>query len=477
MTRVITYGTFDHFHEGHRRLLERARELGDYLIVGVTSPAYDESRGKLDVSQDLLQRVESVRRSGLADEIIVEEYRGQKIRDIQQLGIDKFVIGSDWVGHFDYLGEYCEVVYLERTKGVSSSQLRVKDSGLQRFGIVGAGRIAGRFVKESLYVSGVEIDSVYTPDPEISDKFAEEHSLRQAASSYEDLLKDVDAVYIASPHGTHTAYARQAIEAGVHVLCEKPLSLNAAEAEALYALASERGVILMEALKTAYAPGFGRLVTLARSGSIGSIRSVDATFTKLVEGGREYEYPDGGSISELASYPLLAIVKLLGTDYKDIRTTKLMDPESGVDTFARIDLRYASATASCRVGIGVKAEGELIIAGTKGYLYVPAPWWLTTYFEERFEDPSATRRHYFPFEGDGLRYELSEFSRMVRDNRTTNYRLSPAESVTISRIIESARADNSSIIVEQEKRWPSYPPGAEHVSRSETEHHRRNVTA
>jgi len=472
MTRVITYGTFDHFHEGHRRLLERARGLGDYLVVGVTSPAYDESRGKLDVEQGLLERVDNVRRSGLADEIIVEEYRGQKIRDIQQLGIDKFIIGSDWVGHFDYLGEYCEVIYLERTKGVSSSQLRVKEGGIQQIGIVGAGRIANRFAKESRYVSGVEIDSVYTPSIENARQFAENHSLRAAYDRYDDLLENVAAVYIASPHGTHYHYARQAIEAGVHVLCEKPLTLSGAETTELFDRAASRGVVLMEALKTAYAPGFGRLVTLARSGSIGSIRSVDATFTKLVKEGREYESPDGGSISELASYPLLAILKLLGTDIYEMRTTKLVSDTWNVDTFARIDLRYRSAIASCSVGIGVKAEGDLVIAGTKGYIYVPAPWWLTTYFEERFEDANATRKHYFPFEGDGLRYELSEFSKMIREHRTLNYKLTPTESIAISQIIENARADESALIEEPLVNLPKHPPATVAI-----DEHRKSVTA
>ena len=103
MRTVITYGTYDMFHEGHRRLLERARALGDWLIVGVTSDTYDLSRGKLNVQQSVLERVENVRKTGLADQIVVEEYAGQKILDIQEWGVDVFVIGSDWTGKFDYL--------------------------------------------------------------------------------------------------------------------------------------------------------------------------------------------------------------------------------------------------------------------------------------------------------------------------------------------------------------------------------------
>ena len=155
MTKVITYGTFDLFHRGHLNILQKARELGDYLVVGVTSEQYDIDRGKLNVCQSLSERIENIRATGLADEIIVEEYVGQKIKDIKELGIDKFVIGSDWLGKFDYLKEYCEVIYTNRTQGVSSTEIRVEKNPIIKLGILGNGRIAKRFVQESKYVSGI----------------------------------------------------------------------------------------------------------------------------------------------------------------------------------------------------------------------------------------------------------------------------------------------------------------------------------
>ena len=163
MKKVITYGTFDVFHVGHLNLLKRARALGDYLIVGVTTENYDRYRGKMNVHDSLMQRIRNVQATGLADEIIIEEYEGQKIDDIQKLGADIFAIGSDWIGKFDYLNEYCQVVYLERTKGVSSTQIRADQTESLRMGIIGTGRIAGRFLLESKYVSGIEVDCVYNP--------------------------------------------------------------------------------------------------------------------------------------------------------------------------------------------------------------------------------------------------------------------------------------------------------------------------
>jgi glycerol-3-phosphate cytidylyltransferase len=438
--RVITYGTFDLFHEGHVRLLERAKALGDHLIVGVTTENYDSTRGKLNVRQSLMERIHNVQQSGLADEVIIEEYEGQKINDIQRYGVDIFAIGSDWLGKFDYLNDYCQVVYLDRTKGVSSTQLR-DETGILRVGVLGSGRIANRMVDEVRFVSGVTIEGVWSRHPENAQKFADAHELRVVADSVADLLAEVDAVYVATPHGTHGDLTRQAIEAGKHVLCEKPLALTRAEAQELYALAESRQVVLLEAIKTAFSPGFQRMVAVARSGSIGQVRSVDATFTKLVSEGREVEAPDGGAISELASYPLLAVIKLLGTSYSRVVASSLRPEGSEVDTFSRIDLTYPHAVASARVGLGVKAEGELVVAGTRGYIYVPAPWWKTEYFEARFEDQRDNKKYYFKFDGDGLRYEVAEFASLIRNETPESFRLRSSESVAIAAIVEAARAD------------------------------------
>lgn len=184
MKKVITYGTYDLLHEGHINLLRRAKELGDHLIVGVTSDSFDRGRGKLNVRNNVLERVAAVKATGYADEIIIEDYVGQKIDDIQKFGIDIFAIGSDWEGKFDYLNAYCKVVYLPRTEGISSTKLRAETTAEINIGIIGTGRIAKRFVPESKYVNGVKITTVYNPVLSEANTFAEKFGIE---SSYNDI--------------------------------------------------------------------------------------------------------------------------------------------------------------------------------------------------------------------------------------------------------------------------------------------------
>ena len=438
MKKVITYGTFDLFHEGHYRLLERAKALGDYLIVGVTTDNYDQSRGKLNVQEGLLKRIENVKNCGLVDEIIIEEYEGQKINDILKYKVDIFAIGSDWVGKFDYIKEFCEVVYLERTKGISSTQLRANTVGIIKLGIIGYGRIANRFVAESKYVSGVNVEGVFGLNGESVAKFAVTNELSFYETDLEKFFERIDAVYIASPHLSHYDYIVQALNHGKHVLCEKPLVLTKEQAKEVYLMAATKELVLMEAVKTAYCPGFVRLISVAKSGLIGSIKSIDATFTKLVSGQlRELKKETaGGSVTELATYPLLAIVKLLGSDVIEQRFTSYLD-EEGVDLFTRIELRYENAIACAKVGLGVKSEGDLVIAGTKGYIYVPAPWWKTEYFELRFEDMSKNKKYFYKFEDDGLRYELAEFALAINNKSMNSYKYTSQESEFICGVIET----------------------------------------
>lgn len=415
MKKVITYGTYDMFHYGHQRLLERAKDLGDYLIVGVTADDFDKQRGKINVKQSLMERIESVRATGLADEIIIEEYEGQKIDDIKRYDVDIFTVGSDWVGHFDYLNEYCDVVYLDRTKGVSSSDIRSKYRNIN-LGLIGEGNVLKKFYDESKYVNGITVNAV-SIDNEKELKCYENEELT-LTNDYDELLTLVDAVYIISHPSKHYEQVKKALNQGKHVLCESPFALSEDESIELQKLANENDLILMDSIKTAYSTAYNRLLLLLKGGKIGDVYSVDATCTSI----REYDDNSWNSITAWAPTALLPIFQILGVDYKSKTINSLMmDKNSNFDLFTKIDFQYENAVASIKVANSVKSEGELIISGSEGYVYIPAPWWKTDYFELRFENLEDNQKYFYQLDGEGIRYELVAFAKSIELNKNNAY--------------------------------------------------------
>ena len=419
MVKVITYGTYDLLHRGHIRLLERAKALGDYLIVGVTADGFDRARGKINVQQSLMERIEAVRSTGIADEIIVEEYEGQKIDDIRRLGVDIFTVGSDWKGHFDYLNEYCKVIYLERTQGVSSSELRSEEKKI-RLGLVGESNIINKFERESHFVNGLTISGVYTSDNSLlNDKVK---SLPLITSELNELLSVSDAIYIVSSPHNHYEQIKEALINGVHVLCESPVTVDVDQWIELKRCAEDHHCILMESIKTAYSMAYYRMLLLAKTGIVGKIISVDAVCTSMRNYVDEAKISGWNSISAWGPTALLPIFQLLGTDYikKDI-ISHIMAGTDDYDLFTKVAFVFKDSMASIKVGQGVKSEGELIISGTKGYIYVPAPWWKTDYFEVRFENPAENKRYFYQLEGEGICYELVTFVNSIKDKKDYSY--------------------------------------------------------
>lgn len=468
MKTVITYGTFDMLHYGHIRLLERAKALGDYLIVGITSEDFDKSRGKINVQQSLMERVEAIKDTGIADQIVIEEYPGQKIDDIRRYNVDIFAIGSDWEGKFDYLKEYCQVVYLERTKGVSSTGLRAKTNRL-RLGIVGGGKpkVVGKYINECKYINGLELSGIFSEDDvsyymdthevfhnpggaESVINTVERTEIKEIAvkDSYEKLLKVSDAVYIASYPSEHYRLIKQALEKGKHVLCESPLGETREEVFELYDFAARNELIIVEAIKTAYSLAYNRLLLLIKSGIIGDVLSVDACCTSLAEMEPRTAENGWNSINTWGPTAMLPIFQILGSDYEECRlTTKFVKEEKNIDAFTKVSFLYRKATAGIKVGLGVKSEGELIVSGTKGYIYVPAPWWKTDYFEVRFENQEDNRRYFYQLDGEGIRFELIDFVKAVNTGQSNSYIL-PRISAEIAEVINKYNSRQGMFILQ-----------------------------
>lgn len=430
MVKVITYGTFDLLHFGHIRLLERAKELGDYLIVGITADDFDKTRGKINVQQSLSERIEAVRATNLADKIIVEEYEGQKIDDIKRYGVDIFTVGSDWEGKFDYLNDYCKVKYLERTKGISSSEIRAEKRAIS-LGIVGDyAPFLNKFQSEDVYVNGIEITSICTNNlSQMSDAIKK---LPLVTNNYDELINNVDAVYIKSNPDEHYIQIKKALLSNKHVLCESPICLNEEECRELFELATERNCILMEAIRTAYSTAYSRLLLLLKGGKIGKIVSVDATCSSIKD---VKDISEINSLKDWGPTALLPVFQILGTDYNSKKIiSNFVDSNNKNDGFTKIDFIYDKAIGTIKVAEKAKSEGDLIITGTDGYLYVPAPWWKTDYFEIRFEDQSDNKRYFYQLDGEGIRHELVSFVRSIQERKNLS-NINEKESLAICKIM------------------------------------------
>lgn len=432
MVKVITYGTYDLLHYGHIRLLERAKALGDYLIVGVTADDFDKARGKINVQQTLMERIEAVKATGLADEIIVEEYEGQKIDDVVRHNVDIFAIGSDWLGKFDYLNEYCKVVYLERTQGVSSTDLRSEKRQLKLALVGDETNFLQKVKRECGYVNGIEVVGVFS-----------------SKEDFDLLLDKADAVFINSVPQKHYYEIKKALTNHKHVLCDSPIATRETDWEELMKMANEKGCVLMDGIRTAYSTAYYRLLLLVKSGIIGKVVSVDASCSTLrkVDASTTDLSAIWNSVSAWGPTAMLPIFQILGTNYKSKQiTSHIIDEKSMYDTFTKITFVYPKAVASIKVGKGMKTEGELVISGTEGYVYVPAPWWKTEYFEIRREDATMNKRYFYQLEGEGIRFALVNFVKSINSNSKNMY-ISAEVSKSIVKVIEDYYSKNSFIAI------------------------------
>ena len=393
MKKVITYGTFDLFHEGHYNILKRAKALGDYLIVGVTSESYDIERGKLNVRDSLLKRIENVRRTGFADEIIIEEYQGQKLSDIIKYKVDLLVLGSDWRGKFDYLKNYCDVVYLERTKNISSTKLRGEGT-TYTVGVVTDNDQDNGIVWETKYVSGLHVECVFSENAEAAESFCDKYELDSYYSveadngewqqGFDCFLSQVDIVYIKTEQPKREKYIRRSLELGKYVISDAPMTDNKEKLKDLFALAAARHVLLVEKINLVYLRAFNQLVWQTHSALVGDIVCVKCSISQdHFEGGR--------SFSETAVLPLCAIIKILGRNYQEVNSNVVKD-RSGNCIYDMITMKYQDALATIEIGTTVDVEDEFVVIGTKGRVTIPGDWWNTRYFVAKIDDSKGLKR-------------------------------------------------------------------------------------
>ena len=427
MKKVITYGTFDLFHKGHYNIIKRAKALGDYLIVGVTSESFDIERGKLNVRDSLITRIENVRKTGLADEIIIEEYQGQKVSDIIKYDIDILVVGSDWRGKFDYLKNYCDVIYLERTKNISSTKLR-GEGIIFNIGVVTDSIEDNDFVQESKYVSGIHVERVFSEEQEVAQRFCDKNELDSCWNDYGEFLSDVDIVYVKTGLNKRAEYIETALKHGKYVISDSPMTLSSDRLRRLFELARENNVVLIERMTLVYLRAFNQLVWLVHSNLVGDLVSVKCSIS-------QDDFDGGRTFNETVCTAICAVLKLLGKNCQEVRTNAVRNHD-GEFVYDMISMKYENALATIEIGTTVDIENELVIIGSNGRVTIPNDWWNTGYFEANISGKEFLKRYSFNFEGNGFRYLLQELMIMIGDKRTECTRLFYDESVKIIEILE-----------------------------------------
>ncbi len=367
------------------------------------------------------------------------EQRGMTQRDLASLLGKKEAEVSRW-----FSGRFCvsraNRQRLEEALGepLTSDSTFHNPSTEIRVGIVGSGDMAGRFVREASCVDGVRVVSVFDPDRNRARSFCLSNGIGACPDTVGEFLSGVNAVYVASPVDTHCQYAALALENGRHVLCEMPFVTSLTEADNLLKLAARKDLVLLTALKTAYCPSFQQMIRVAQSGIIGEIVDVSATVTNLLPEMKTAEFANERMLENF-SYPLLVFFKLLGFRYRHLDCFVRRDGEKV--SFVHSSLEYDNAIGSFKVGVGVKSEGSLVVSGTRGYIYVPAPWWKPDYFEVRFENPADNKKYFFPYESAGLRYEINVWKDKInhRDSITYISREEIRRTIELQRKIITAR--------------------------------------
>lgn len=385
-------------------------------------------------NQEILQNLKAIlNRKGLSQRDFAK-LLNKKEPEISRWFSGKFCISSETQSKIEAALQ--EPISSDSTFDSGNSSLKI--------GIIGTGSIARRFALEMPHVQNARITAAYNPDSNQLNTFCREFNIENPCNTLQELIEKSDAVYIASPMSTHYAYGQECLNNHRHVLCEIPFAESKEEAKTLYKLAQENNLILMPALKTAFCPSFIQMNEIAKSGIIGEISEISAAVTTLLPDDTPTAFYNE-RLLENASYPLLAIFKLAGTNYSKIRIfTKVLEEKVG---FAHICLEYKDFISSFKVGTGVKSEGSLVISGTKGYIYVPAPWWKTEYFEVRFENQNDNKKYFFPYEASGLRYEIQAFADSISKRKVIKEYVTKQENLKIleiqSKIINNGKQETS----------------------------------
>lgn len=315
--------------------------------------------------------------------------------------------------------------------------------GTLRWGILGPGGIAETFAND-LRDNGYVIAAVGSRSPDRAREFAEKFGVATAHGSYEELVADpdVDIVYVATPHSAHYPQVRLALEAGKHVLVEKPFTVTAEQAGILVDLARDRGLVLLEAMWTRWLPHMVRLREILAAGTIGDVRTVIATHNQSLPTDPDHrlQNPDlaGGALLDLGVYPISFVHDVLGEPTR-IQATASMTP-TGVDRQTAVVLDFDGGRQGVvHTALDTAGPNTAAVLGTEGWIDLAATWYASTSFTVYDSDGVELERYADDFASRGMQFQAAEIERLVEAGQTSGEVLPPTESVAVMRTLDEVR--------------------------------------
>jgi predicted dehydrogenase len=296
-----------------------------------------------------------------------------------------------------------------------------------RWGILGCGKIANTFARALQDSAACELHAVAARDLDRAQVFASEHLAARAYGAYEDLLADpeVDAVYIATIHPQHATWIARCAQAGKHVLCEKPLTMNLREAQGVAKLARDKRCLLREAFMYRHHPQTQQVVDLVEAGAIGKVRMIDAKFCfnagECPESRLQNQALGGGGILDVGCYPMSFVRLIAGraqgrlfAEPIELKAVGHLDMKTKVDMWTSAALRFeGDVLAKCSCATQMNAENNVVIYGELGRIEVESPWFCDGTIRTVYDDARADAllepvagRHLYAYEIESFAGEL-----------------------------------------------------------------------
>lgn len=313
-----------------------------------------------------------------------------------------------------------------------------------RWGIIGTGLIADLFVTD-LLANGHVVSAVGSRTQGAADDFAAKFGIPNAHDSYESLVADpeVDVVYVATPHPFHHANATLALEAGKHVLVEKPFTINAADAASIVGLAEQKNLVVLEAMWTRFLPHMVRLRELIAEGVIGDVRTVIADHNQNLPQDPSHRLQDpalgGGALLDLGIYPVSFAWDILGAP--TTVSAIAAKTATGVDRQTAVVLGYADGQqALIHTALDTAGPNTASVIGTNGWVAIDSVFYNPTSFTVYALDGSVVERYESSVSNRGMQYQAAELERLVETGVLAGEILAPSETVAIMRTLDEIRA-------------------------------------